>query len=373
MVRTRRRPSTPLAAAILALALAAPSCDFLKATPFPGYVDGTDSSIDLSDRIDDIAAGETPISYDLQLVEADGKDPRLLLLVEPPSSDESSGFDYKGKLIFLDEDLGVRGQAGVASSLDYFSKPYSYTHDGDNILAGYTVLTQDGGSTLAPPDPPKLGTAHGLEGFAFTDGTSTYLFSSPSGAYASFDIAFRSYNGPTWNILDDAAMPIIPTAARPSASDPNYKNLGYQLIGARYDQAEDEITFVLSEPAQKRILAARLTRALAIGGATSLLGYAGAWPVPASAWPVSIDADRPLVAVSARGLFLVRRDGWMEFYRWTETGALALVGDPERIVGDRSINRPYAFLDSEATGGRSYMYRFDPASRVLTRYEGWWR
>jgi hypothetical protein len=373
MVRTRRRLSpplaAPLAAGILALALAAPSCDFLKATPFPGYLDGTDSSIDLSARIDDIAAGQSPISYDLQLVEADGKDPRLLLLVEPPSSDESSGFDYKGKLIFLDEDLGVRGQAGVSSSLDYFSKPYSYTHDGNNILAGYTVLTQDGGSTLSPPDPPKLGTAHGLEGFALTDGTYTYIFSTPSGSYASFDISCRGYFGPGWGLVfmeGTRTLPILPASARPAASEPNYANLGYQLIGMRFNAAADEVTFVLSEPAQKRILAARLTLIEATDGTTPLIGNAGAWPV-------SIDADRPLVAVSERGLFLVRRDGWMEFYRWTETGALALVGEPERIVGDRSITRPYAFLDREASGGRSYMYRFDPASRILTRYEGWWR
>jgi hypothetical protein len=374
MVSGAGRLSSPralAAAAFLAsLALTLASCDFLKTTPFPGFVAGADASVDLAGRIDGIAGGESQITYDLQIVEAAGKDPRLLLLVEPPSSDDASGFDYKGKLIFLDEDLGLLGQAGVATSLDYFSKPYSYTHDGDDILAGYTVLTQDGGPT---GPPPKLGTAHGLEGYAFTDGISTFLFSTPSGAYSSFDLAYRSYINGGWNIDDDATMPIIPASSRPSPSEPNYPNLGYQLIGLRYNSTTDEVTFVLSEPAQRRILAARASLASATDGATPLLGYSGGWPVPASAWPVSIEADRPLVAVSERGLFLARRDGWMEFHRWTETGALALVGEPQRIVGDRALNRPYAFLDREASGGPSYMYRFDPASRMLTRYEGWWR
>jgi len=361
-----------LQALALVAAFGLASCDFLKTTPFPGYIDRTDISLDLSDRIEAIAGGESQIGYDLQTVTADGRSPRLLLLVEPPSTDKSGAFDYKGKLLVLDEDLVLRGQAGVASSIDYFSKPYSYTHDGSNILAGYTVLTQEGESTLSPPDPPKLGSPHGLEGCAFSDGANTYLFSIPSGKYTAFELSYRTYFEATWGIGgDEDPKPIIPAAARPSPGVQNYQNLGYQLMGLHYNADEDETTFVFSEPTEKRILAVRVTRAAAISG-NPLLGYAGSWPVPASAWPIRIEADRPKVAICGNGLFLARRDGWMEFYPWTETGPLALSGETVRIAGDRALERPYAFLD-EGPGEDAYMYRFDPASKILTRYKEWWR
>ena len=49
---------------------------------------------------------------------------------------------------------------------------------------------------------------------------------------------------------------------------------------------------------------------------------------------------------------------------------LRLVGEKTSLAGDRYFFRHYAFL-SGVTGGE-YMYRFDPSSRVLTRYTRWW-
>jgi hypothetical protein len=158
----------------------------------------------------------------------------------------------------------------------------------------------------------------------------------------------------------------------PSASDPNYANLGYQLIGLAYNSAADEITFVLSEPAQGRIVAARLSRSAAFLPNSVLLPSAASWPVEASAWPVAVDVDRPALFADVDGFFLVRRDGWMERHAWNLTGTpLALVANPVKIVGDKSLSRRYAFLVPQS-GGPSYMYRFDPSSRVLTRYRRWW-
>ncbi|HYW85064.1 MAG TPA: hypothetical protein VFB30_17515, partial [Spirochaetia bacterium] len=144
------------------------------------------------------------------------------------------------------------------------------------------------------------------------------------------------------------------------------------LVGQAYNSTTDEVTFVLSEPAQGRIMAARIGRLAAISGTGVLLPSATSWPVPASAWPVEIDVDRPALFVDIGGFFLVRRDGWMERYTWNAAGTpLALVGDPVRIVGDKSLSRGYAFLVPQG-GGSPYMYRFDPSSRVLTRYRRWW-
>jgi hypothetical protein len=346
-------------------------CEIFSVTPFPDFVDKTDISMDLTHEINAIVRGETNISYQLTVVDSPTQPPRVLLLVEPPSSDPTLGFNYKGQLIFMDSNLNVLNRVGTGSSLDYFSKPYAYAHD-NNVLAGYTVLTKDGGTTsIGTLDP-----APGLEGFALAFGTTeTDIFATPSGQYASFNISYIGYNtvGAGWGIvLPAGTLPIVPPAALPSTSDPNYANLGYQLVGLGYNSVTDELTFVLSEPAQGRIVAARIGRAAATSGSGVLLPSATSWPVAASAWPVEVDVDRPALFADVDGFFLVRRDGWMERYTWNAAGTpLALVGNPVKIVGDKSLSRRYAFLVPQA-GGPSYMYRFDPSSRVLTRYRRWW-
>jgi hypothetical protein len=361
MVRTLFRLAAPC---IVVVCLAA--CEIFTVTPFPGFTMRTDVSINLGSRIDAVAAGKTPISYDLAVVDDAGQPPRVLLLVEPPSSDPDVGFNYTGQLIFMDKDLNVVGQAATAKTTDYFSKPYSYAHDG-NILAGYSVLTPDGGTTGITLLPT------GMEGFAFTVGPETYLYSTPAGQYAGFDISFLSYLTtvpPQWGIDLQHTLQIIPTAARPSPTDQNYANLGYQLVGLAYDPVTTNITFVLSEPAQGRIVAARMSFAQATTGTGPLLNVAS-WPVDASAWPMAVTVDRPELHADSGGFFMVQRDGWMTRYNWdTSGGSPTIVGSPQQIVGDRSLSRHYAFLNSP-TGGQ-FMYRFDPSSRVLTRYTRWW-
>jgi hypothetical protein len=360
--------------ALLAV-LSLSTCEIFTVTPFPDFVDKTDISIDLSREIDAIAGGQSTISYQLTVVDNPNPvfPPRVLLLVEPPSSDPNVGFDYKGKLIFMDRDLKVLNRVGTGSSLDYFSKPYAYAHDG-NVLAGYTVLTPDGGTTtVGTLNPPP-----GLEGFALTNGavTETDIFATPSGQYASFNISYIGYNtaGLGWGIvLPAGTLSIVPPPSLPSSSDPNYANLGYQLVGLAYNSVTDEITFVLSEPAQGRIVAARMGRVAATSGSGVLLPSAGSWPVAASAWPVEVDVDRPALFADVDGFFLVRRDGWMERYTWNAAGTpLILTGAPVKIVGDRSLSRRYAFLVPQTAGLPTYMYRFDPSSKMLTRYRRWW-
>lgn len=332
------------------------SCDILTTTPFPGFIDKTDISIDLASHVDSIGGGKAGTSFDLAVVP--GATPRVLLLVEPPSSDSSGTFNYTGQLIFMDKDLNVVGQAATASPTDYFSKPYTYTHDGTNILAGYTVLTQDGGKTSASQSSPT-----GIVGYAFATATETYTFATtPSGAYASFDLTWRGYNnGSAWSIDGNSGtIAIIPQASRPSDS-----NLGYQLAGLSFNSASSEITFVFSQPSVGRVVAVRTTLAGVTSGGNPVIFPSG------EAWPVSIDADRPAVFADTEGLFLVRRDGWLDRQSWTQTGALSLTGTT-RIVGDKSLSRRYAFLAQQASSGPSYMYRFDPSSRILTRYRRWW-
>ncbi len=344
-------------ASLLAL-LCLAGCEIFTVSPFPGFVDKTDISMDLGSRIRAITADVGPVNYDLNVIDRAGLAPRVLLLVEPPSSDPVAGFDYKGKLVVMDKDLNVLGEASTAGSLNYFSKPYSYAADtsnvtGFNILAGYTVLDENGvrKQTLTPTT---------LQGFAFTDGTTNYIFSTPAGQYASFDLNFATYSN-IWGLLSSLqTFAIIPPAARPSTSDPNYANLGYQLVGIALNGTN--ITFVLSEPSQGRIVAERTT----IVSATS-----GSGVLSTGSWPLSVTVDRPELHADANGFFLVQRDGWMTRYGWTPTGALSQVGDPKQIVGDRSLNRLYGFLLPQS-GGTQYMYRFDPSSRILTRYMRWW-
>lgn len=338
------------------------SCDFMGVTPFPGFVDKTDISVDLGSRIDNIVNGASSVTYDLNVVTAPSQQPRVLLLVEPQSG--AGSFNYTGQEIVMDQNLAVLGQARTASALDYFSKPYSYTHDG-NIIMGYTVLTPQGQATSG-----TLSTATGLEGFAFATGfnvatDATYIFATPSGSYSSFDLSWRGYNQSNWGLFASGTLSIIPAAQRPSSSDPNFANLGYQLVGLTYNQSTTEITFVLSKPADGTVVTARQTLANATNPATNLLPASGNWDI-------SLETDRPYLSADLAGLFLVRRDGWMDRYPWTQTGALSFTGSKTEIVGDRSLSRKYAFLETGSPTGPSYMYRFDPSSRILTRYRRWW-
>jgi len=348
-------------------ALLLAGCDLFTASPFPGFTYVTDISMNLTSRISSITSGKSPVNYDLEVVvDAAGLNHRVLLLVEPPSSDPNLGFNYKGQLIFMDKDLNVLGQASTPTSLDYFSKPYGYAADG-NILAGYIVLTPSGSLARAPL------TSLGLEGFAFTDGTSTYVFSTPSGQYASFDLDYAIYNN-SWGIISSGqTLAIIPQAARPSSSDPNYPNLGYQLLGLSYDPppGSGNVTFVFSEPSTANILLARMPLATATSGTGVILPTATGWPVDPGSWPLSLSQDRPALSADSQGIFMVQRDGWMTRYAWTSPSqALGWSGSPVQIVGDRSLSRRYAFLIPQS--GPQYMYRFDPSSGILTRYKRWW-
>jgi len=361
---------------LLLPALLLAGCDVFTASPFPGFTYATDISVNLGSRINSIASGKSPISYDLEVVDVPSAllsvfptlSPRVLLLVEPPSSDPSLGFDYKGQLIFMDQDLNVLGQAATPTSLDYFSKPYSYAADG-NIMAGYIVLNPSGGFS-------HKNVSLGLEGFSFTVVTpgptvSTYVFSTPSGQYASFDLDYAIYNN-TWGIIDSGhTLAIIPQAARPSSSDPNYPNLGYQLLGVSYDGASGNVTFVFSEPSTANIVVARMPLATATSGSGVILPGATGWPVDPGSWPLSLSQDRPALSADAAGIFMVQRDGWMTRYAWTAPSqTLGWSGGPVQIVGDRSLSRRYAFLIPQT--GSQYMYRFDPSSGILTRYKRWW-
>ena len=366
MVRMALRRAAPFVA-MIALA----GCDVLTVTPFPAFTSETDTAVDLGSRIDAIAGGKTPITYDLVTVDDPAQDPRVLLLVEPPSSDADVGFNYSGQLIFMDRDLNFVGQAATKTSLDYFSRPYSYAADG-TILAGYTVLTANGARTTVPAPYGQLNPPPGIEGFSFTDGANTYIFSTPAGQYASFDLQFAILL-PTWGYSltpNGTNLAIVPAAARPATTDPNYANLGYQLVGLAYDNSTTDITFVLSEPANGRIVAVRLDLATATSGSGVLLPGATTWPVPASAWPLAVTVDRPELHADAGGFFMVQRDGWLTRTNWALTGQPRQDGSPLQIVGDKSLSRHYAFLNSK-TGGE-YMYRFDPSSRMLTRYKRWW-
>ena len=349
-------------AAVVALSLA--GCQLFTTTPFPAFVDKTDISIDLSSRINSIAAGKGISSYDLEVVtDPQQVQPTMVLLVAvPPSTDSSGAYKYTGKIIFMDQDLNVLGEASTKTTLDYFVKPYAYAATGE-ILAGYTVLTLTGapGSATLP--------ATGLEGFAFANNPAapptpshTYVFAVPSGQYSSFDLARYEYDN-NWGILSGGTLPIVD----PTSSDRNDSTLGYQLVGLSYDWMSDVITFILSQPGTGKIVATRVSRPLATGASPPPLLALGA------SWPVSVNVDRPAVSVDGKGMFLVRRDGWMDRYTWTQAppGAPA-AGSPTEIVGDRSLTRQYAFLVDQTGSGPSYMYRFDPSSRVLTRYKEWW-
>ncbi|NBC29222.1 MAG: hypothetical protein GVY29_04430 [Spirochaetes bacterium] len=345
MARTLLLSTVATAAAALVLA----GCDLYnqavaaaQTTPFPQYLDETDGHIDLSDEVLATAGDSTDLSYDLAVVQRPGRESRILLLVEPPSSDPDLGFNYRGRLFLFDRELNLLSSAAPGSSFDYFGRPYTYAHD-DNLLVAYTVLSQDGQET----DIGTLDPNHGLEGFAFTNGTETYLFASPSGEYAAFVIDYAGYNEASWGRFLDGTLTIIPEEAQPTGEEPNISQLGYQLVGIAYNEETTEITFMLSEPSRGRVVAARTDLETATSGSGVLLPDAESWQQ--ASWPVTLEVDRPDIHVDEDGFFVVRRDGWLERYSWTRQGELALQGERVRVVGDRSLTRQFP----RSAGGRA--------------------
>jgi hypothetical protein len=369
MVRLHARTIVIL---LLPLLLVLPgSCGLLTVTPFPDFLGQTDLSVDLTEQIRIIANGETGVRYDLAVVSRPGREPRVILLVEPPSSDLDEGFIYRGQVIVLDEQLRLVGVLGPETSLDYFGRPYAYAHDG-NILVSYSVIDPNAQEVLF-----TVPSARGIEGYALDNGSETYLFAQPSGDYAAFDLTYSAYAtvGLEWGFAllesNSLNLSIIPDDQVPSSDASNFDQLGFQLIGLNYDQPTDQVTFMLSEPSQGRIVAARTYLTSATSGTGVLLEAD-------QSWPIAIAADRPDLHVDAEGFFLLRRDGWLERYQWSQTGDLTLVdaegnaadGPVTRIVGDRYLARQYAFL--VRADDQDYMYRFDESSGVLTRYGRWW-
>lgn len=366
----------------LAAALLPISCEFFAATPFPEFLSYTDASVDLTGLVSSIVGEATSARYDLAVVSRPGLEPRVILLVEPPSFNEETDFLYEGAIVVLDAELNVIGEMQPLTAFDYFGRPFAYAHDG-NILISYMVITpQADGFAFDSP----LETAKGIEGYAVANDTETYLFAQPSGDYAAFDlryIAYRDSGGAWGEILSEATnsltLNIISDDAVPSSDASNFDQLGFQLIGLSYNQGTDEVTFLLSVPSEGVIVGARTTLADATAdpGGNVLLPDAE-WPIEPQQWPIYVDADRPDLHVDSEGFFLLRRDGWLDRFAWTQAGELGLVdsdgaatdGPVIRIVGDRYLSRQYAFLVQ--SDGDDYMYRFDESSAVLTRYRRWW-
>jgi hypothetical protein len=371
--------------------------DFLGASAFPDFVSYTDSSVDLSDEIRSIieepvqvtttnADGEStaetevradPISsvaFDLAVVRSPGRTPLVLLLVEPPAIVSETQYTYRGKLIILEESGGqltVRN-SGVGPDREddpfgFFGRPFAYAHDG-NLLTGYTVLDPAGEQT----NVGQVELLRGRSGFAFSTNDDTYVVSAPPGDFAGFSLNLFGFFEADWQQLFDLGAEITPPGARPPADDPNIAQLGYQLSALSYDPNLDSVNLLLSEPAEGRLHATRIALSELSSGSGVLLPDADAWPVPAGLWPVSLEVDRPAVFADQEGFFLVRRDGVLDRYSWTEDGGSLGVSTPVRIVGDRSLRRRYAFLVRDEAEGPSFMYRFDPTSQTLTRYRKWW-
>ena len=355
-----------------AAALALSGCDVFSTTPFPDFLGYTDVSVDLSGAIRDISNDASGITYSLDVVYTASDQPRVLLLVEPPA-DPDADFDYRGELLLFDAGLDLVGSARPGSDLDTFGRPFAYAHDGD-LLVSNSIIAADGSFIDSV-------TYQGYEGPAFIDPNTTgnphpprtYVFSLPPGDFAGFELVWEAYDGDatpgspyTLPVANPQPIPIIPASEQPNAGTDGYDDLGYQLLDAAYNAATDEVTFLFSEPSEERVLAARaILDAIEGGSLTSLVSGP-------NNFPVEVEADRPLDAHADReGLFLRRRDGWLERHEWTTGGDLDARGSPERIVGDRYFDRQYGFLSGPdaATG---YMYRFDPSSRVLTRYRTWW-
>ncbi len=367
MVTAPKRATTAAAAALaLGCALVLAGCELLAVTPFPDFLGYTDISRDLSSEIKRVWDNWGEIEYQLAVVYTGSDAARVLLVVEPPS-DQGGSFSYSGRLFMLDEDLNAIATISPVSDLDFFGRPFAYGHDGV-LLVSNMLITAAG--QIFDNSLPYLG----LEGPAIADtaGTSTYVFSPPPGAFATFDIRWQRYFGPSdtssnpdtiWSLPGTGSLEIIPPAARPGGSE----DAGYQILDAVYDAATGEVTFLLSEPSQARVLAARTTLAAVVAGTAGPLAADG------SSFPIEVSADRPLDArADAGGFFLRRRDGLLERYNWTASGSLSLVGDRKTLVGDRYFFRHYGFLSGASPSSREYMYRFDPSSRILTRYKRWW-
>lgn len=357
-----------VAAAVAALVVV--GCN-LTQSPFPEFIAYTDLSVNLDNRVDDIQGGEPSVDYTLQTItrsNGTADEPRLLLLVEPFDADDSS-FDYKGRLLMFDQDLNLLATAAPLSSLDTFGRPFAYGHDG-RILVSNSILTAAGVTETTL-------TFLGLEGPAVQDTTTvpvrTVVFSLSPGEFSGFQIQWNVYDDigvvnpeDPWSNVGSDSFQIIPVAEQPS--DPDDDD-GYQILGVVYsNDANDEITFLLSEPSQERVVAARVNLSDIVDGAppplTNLVSSS-------AAFPIEVAADRPLdVHIDPDGFFLRLRDGWMERHNWTSSGTLSYLGR-HRIIGDRSFDRNYAFLSGSLVT-EQYMYRFDPTSRVLTRYTQWW-
>lgn len=352
-------------AVLIAAAAALAGCDVLSTTPFPDFLGYSDVSVDLSGEIRDISNDPSGITYSLNVVSATDQ-PRVLLLVEPPSEPDAD-FEYRGELLIFDDGLDSLGSARPGSDLDTFGRPFAYAHDG-NLLVSNSILAPDGSYIDSV-------TYQGYEGPAFVDpdASRTYVFSLPAGDFAGFELVWEAYEGNatpgspyTLPVASPQPVPIIPASEQPNPGTDGYDDLGYQLLDAVYNDATDEVTFLFSEPSAERVVAARAVRAdIEDGSLASLVSGP-------NDFPVEVEADRPLDAhADGEGFFLRRRDGWLERHEWTTSGALDVRGSPERIVGDRYFDRQYGFL-SGPDAETGYMYRFDPSSRVLTRYKKWW-
>jgi hypothetical protein len=356
----------PPIVALLVLLLAATllaGCDIVTTTPYPEFLGYTDLSVDLSGRIEEIWDSPGEVDYQLDVVYTATDPARVLLVVEPPS-DSGDGFDYRGRLLMFDADLNLVETLSPLTDLDFFSRPFVYGHDGGVLLVS-TMLIEPGGYLY----DDSL-TFEGLEGPAIADvGVGTYVFSAPPGSFTTFDVSWREYTGTAvvnagvsdtiYSPVGSGSFPIIPSAQ--SGDD-----AGYQILDAYYNEATGEVTFLLSEPAAERVVAARTILADITGGSLTSLASGP------NSFPIEVGADRPLdYHVDEDGFFLRRRDGLLERYDWTPTGELRQTRK-KTLIGDRYFFRSYAFLSGDSPTGEEYMYRFDPSARILTRYKKWW-
>jgi hypothetical protein len=344
---------------VAGIALLAASCGFLVITPFPSFMGGAEYVLELpglTEYTDITGRNESGTRYDLAVI-GTGPAMRVLLKVEPPSS-VGGGYEYRGRIIVFDEDLSPVGVIEPETTLDYLSRPYSYTHNANEILIGFSVFND---TTFAIDE--KV-TQHGLTGFVVTKAgtTSTHLFSTPSGAFSGFELHMRNYlsNNP-WGVTSDVTtVNILPLEDWPPADDPDFSRLGFQLLGVDYQESpSDEITFLFSQPSEQYIIAVRATLADVLSGeTTSLLSSSSDTGVIRLA-----GLDRPGASVDDLGFFLQQRNGWFVRYEWDAEGAVERI----RVVGDTSFARRYAFYPAGDT-----FYRFDPAALTLTRIKGWW-
>ena len=339
---------------IAVVALVTVACDLIG-SPFPRFLAHTDRAVDLSGAIRAIQDGRPAADYTLRTISAAGgsfERSRVLLLVEP-FDEANPDFGYRGRLLILDPDLNLLATAAPLNSLDTFGRPFAYGHDG-RILVSNSILSPEG-ITEASLD------FRGFEGPAIIDAERTIVFSlSPAGAFAGNRIAWSAYDSSggevprAWANVASGSFPIIADAEGSG---------GYRILDAVRNE-QGEVTFLLSEPSRQRFVAARVEIAAIIDRSLDSL-VSGA-----DAFPVAVPADRPLdVHIDVAGFFLRLRDGWFERHGWNPSGALSYQGKT-RLFGDRFFDRAYTFLLGSAVTNR-YMYRFDPNSRILTRYTQW--